>query len=90
MVDLRVVDISDFGVMVDKDELTAHRVFNDCGLRKVTAYTPNSVELCRVTYACDLMRMCVEFQDEILLRGGECETSKNPNFVRKSKMVNFG
>ena len=27
-------------------------------------------ELCRVTYACNLMCVCVEFWDEILLRGG--------------------
>ena len=31
--------------------------------------------------------MCVEFRDEILLRGGECETSENPDFLRKDKMV---
>ena len=31
--------------------------------------------------------MCVEFRNEILLRGGECETPKNPNFLRKDKMV---
>ena len=31
--------------------------------------------------------MCVEFRDEILLRGGECETPENPNFRKKSKMV---
>ena len=31
--------------------------------------------------------MCVEFRDEILLRGGECETSENPDFLRKGKMV---
>ena len=31
--------------------------------------------------------MCVEFRDEILLRGGECETSENTNFLRKDKMV---
>ena len=31
--------------------------------------------------------MCVEFRDEILLRGGECETLKNPDFLRKGKMV---
>ena len=47
----------------------AHQVVNDCDLQKFAAYTSNSVELCRVTYACDLMCMCVEFQDEILLRG---------------------
>ena len=31
--------------------------------------------------------MCVEFWDEILLRGGECETPENPDFLRKDKMV---
>ena len=31
--------------------------------------------------------MCVEFGDEILLRGGECETSRNPDFLRNDKMV---
>ena len=38
------------------------------------------IGLCRVSYARGWMRMCVEFRDEILLRGGggggggECET----------------
>ena len=31
--------------------------------------------------------MCVEFRDEILLRGGECVTLENPDFLRKVKMV---
>ena len=38
--------------------------------------------------------MCMEFRDEILLRGGgggggggECETPENPDFLRKDKMV---
>ena len=31
--------------------------------------------------------MCVEFRDEILLRGGECETSENPDFLRNDKTV---
>ena len=31
--------------------------------------------------------MCVEFRDEILLRGGECGTLENQNFLRKDKMV---
>ena len=31
--------------------------------------------------------MCVEFLDEIILRGGECETPKNLDFLRKNKMV---
>ena len=33
------------------------------------------------------LRMCVEFRDEILLKGGECETPENPCFIRKGKMV---
>ena len=33
------------------------------------------------------MRMCVEFRDKILLRGGECEAPKNSNFLKKGKMV---
>ena len=32
MVDLRVVDISGFDVILDMDELTAHRVVSDCDL----------------------------------------------------------
>ena len=31
--------------------------------------------------------MCVEFWDEILLRGGECETPENPDFLRNEKIV---
>ena len=31
--------------------------------------------------------MCVEFRDEILLRGGECETPENPDFLRNDKIV---
>ena len=48
--------------------------------------------LCRVTYAHGWMRMCVEFRDEILLRGGggECETPKKPNFSEKGRNGNFG
>ena len=32
------------------------------------------------------MRMCVEFQEEIL-GGGECEAPENSNFLKKGKMV---
>ena len=35
MVDLRVVDIVGFDVVLDKDELTTHRVVNDYDLRQV-------------------------------------------------------
>ena len=38
-------------------------------------------------YACDSMCMCVEFWDEILLRGGECKTRKNSIFLKIGKMV---
>ena len=52
MVDLRVVDISGFDVIFDKDELTTHRVVNDCDLRQVII--PDTIlELCRVAYACE-------------------------------------
>ena len=34
-------------------------------------------------YACDSMCMCVEFWDEILLRGEECKTQKKSNFSKK-------
>ena len=30
---------------------------------------------------------CTEFRDEILLRGGECKTRENSNFLKKGKMV---
>ena len=49
-----------------------------------------------VAYACHLMCMCVcvcvcvcvcEFQDEILLRGGECKTREKSNFSRNCEMV---
>ena len=29
-------------------------------------------EIVYIAYACELIRMCVEFRDEILLRGEEC------------------
>ena len=31
--------------------------------------------------------MCVNFGDEILLRGGECKTRENFNFLKKGKIV---
>ena len=42
---------------------------------------------CRVTYARGWMRVCVEFRDEILLRGENVRPRKNPDFLRKEKMV---
>ena len=48
-----MVDISGFDVILDKDELTTHRVVNDCDLRRVII--PKTIlELCRVAYACEL------------------------------------
>ena len=55
--------------------MTAHRVVSNRELRLVII--PDMVlELCKAAYARGWMRMCVEFQDEILLRGGECETPR--------------
>ena len=52
MVDLRVVDISSFEVILDMDELTAHRVVSDCDHRLVII--PDTVlELYKVAYACE-------------------------------------
>ena len=31
--------------------------------------------------------MCMEFRDEILLRGGECETPGNPDSLKEGKLV---
>ena len=45
-VDLRVIDISDFDVILGMDWLTSHRVFIDCDSRRITAYT-------RGRYPCD-------------------------------------
>ena len=43
-----------------------------------------------VAYACDLnVYVCVNFRDEILLRGEECKTRVNLNFFGKGKTVNY-
>ena len=44
-VDLRVMDISEFDVILGMDWLTAHRVFIDCDHRWVTAYTQDVIVL---------------------------------------------
>ena len=46
-VDLRVMDISDFDVILAMDWLTAHRVVIDCNSRRIIAYKPNGI---RVTF----------------------------------------
>ena len=52
MVDLRVVDISGFDVILDKDELTTHQVVSDCDPRRVIILE-TIMELFRVVYACE-------------------------------------
>ena len=46
-VDLRVMDISDFDVILGMDWLTAHRVIIDCDNRRITTYTRDGI---RVTF----------------------------------------
>ena len=41
-VDLRVMDMSEFDVILGMDWLTKYRVVIDCERRRVTAYTPDS------------------------------------------------
>ena len=43
IVGLRVMDMSEFGVILGMNWLTAHRVVIDCDRKRVTAYTPNDV-----------------------------------------------
>ena len=42
-VDLRVIDMSEFDVILGMDYLMAHRVVIDCDRRRVTAYTQDGV-----------------------------------------------
>ena len=46
-VDLRVMDMSEFDVVLGKDWLTTYRVVIDCEQRRVTAYTKDGT---RVTF----------------------------------------
>ena len=46
-VDLRVMETSDFDVILGMDWLTAHRVVIDCDSRRITAYTGDDI---RVTF----------------------------------------
>ena len=43
IVDLRVMDMSEFDVILGMDWLTAHRVIIDCDRMSVIAYSPNDV-----------------------------------------------
>ena len=49
-VDLRVMDMSDFDVILGMDWLTTHRVVIDCEHRRITAYTQDGT---RVTFQGD-------------------------------------
>ena len=42
-VDLRVMDMSEFDVILGMDWLTAHRVVIDCDRRRVNVYTKDSI-----------------------------------------------
>ena len=43
IVDFRVMDMSEFDVILGMDWLTAHRVIIDCDCMRVTTYTSNDV-----------------------------------------------
>ena len=43
-------------------------------------------DIVHVPYACDFCAF-MEFQDTILLRGEECKTRENSNFLKTGKMV---
>ena len=45
MVDLRVMDISDFDVILVLNWLTAHRVVIDCDSRRITTYTRDGIRV---------------------------------------------
>ena len=49
-VDLRVMDMSEFDVILGMDWLTTYQVVIDCERRRVTAYTPDGT---RVTFQGD-------------------------------------
>ena len=38
-------------------------------------------------YACDSVCMCVEFRDEILLRGEECKNREKSKVSKKGKTI---
>ena len=45
-VDLKVMDMSEFDVILGMDWLTTHRVVIDCDRMRVTAYTPGGSRFC--------------------------------------------
>ena len=43
--DLRVMDMSEFDVIIGTDWFTAHRVVIDCDRKRISAYTPDGIFL---------------------------------------------
>ena len=55
IVDLRIMDMSEFDVILGMDWLTAYRVVIDCERRRVTAYTQDGT---RVVFRGTRMTFC--------------------------------
>ena len=45
IVDLRIIDMSEFDVILGMDWLTAYRVVTDCERRRVTTYTQDDTHM---------------------------------------------
>ena len=54
-VDLRIMDMSEFDVILGMDWLTAYRVVIDCELRRVTAYTQDGTRVVFQRYKHDIL-----------------------------------
>ena len=69
-VDLRVMDMSEFDVILGMDWLTAHRIVIDCERKRVTAYTQDGT---RVTFQGDkhnvLPQIVYDFRWHVQLMG---------------------
>ena len=55
MVDLQVMDISDFDVIIGMDWLTAHWVIIDCDSRRISAYTRDGIRVTFQGEKCDAL-----------------------------------
>ena len=81
MVDLRVVDISGFDVLLDMDEVTAHRVVSDCDLKRVII-RHMVLELCKVAYAC-----VWNFRTKFFFGGGRVSNPRKFKFSKNGKTI---
>ena len=81
-----MVDVLAVNVILDMYELTTQRVISNCDLSRVIILD-TVLELSEVTYTHGWMCMCMEFQDEILFRRGECKTQEIPIFGKMEKIV---